>query len=200
MPDVGVARHKPWRRKRIYPDHIEVRVMKNGQPAPDNTVVHIANISGDAQLMDPSAHTIVDRVDLTTTNSETAATLVMRSDPRAMFTVRVPDPADATKDLARATPVLLSANGTCDDLHNADCRGSFEASFYLGEAIDSFAGDETIAYLNPDVTGPKQRAVGGFDFAYRMFGNRGNLADPKGRWRGTQLWVYGETVHGVRSK
>ena len=67
----------------------------------------------------------------------------------------------------------------------------FKASFYLGEAIDTFAADETLKYLNEDASGKqKMRAIGGFDFAYRL--------TPVGKnW---QLTVLGETVHGARSQ
>jgi len=79
----------------------------------------------------------------------------------------------------------------------SDCRGVFDSSFYIGLAIDSFAGSETLSYLNPGVTGKLQeRAIGGFDFAYRLTGNPNvgpGVKSPK------SLWIYGETVHGVRS-
>ncbi|MEA2328905.1 MAG: hypothetical protein QOE68_3864 [Thermoanaerobaculia bacterium] len=78
---------------------------------------------------------------------------------------------------------------------NVDCgdqRSSFIADAYLGEAVDNFAGDEMLQYLNPqDANSNKLRAIAGIDFQYRL---RGSKSDP------TQLWVYGETVYGVRSK
>ncbi len=79
-----------------------------------------------------------------------------------------------------------------------DCRGTFQASFYIGLAIDSFAGSDTLEYLNPGASGKThERAVGGFDFAYRLMG------DPTPKTNDSKfepsLWVYGETVHGVRS-
>jgi hypothetical protein len=74
-----------------------------------------------------------------------------------------------------------------------DDRGTFEASFYLGYGIDSFAAADLRTYLNPEASGKvEERLVGGFDFSYRLYG------DPM-RSKGQQLWVYGETVHGVRS-
>jgi hypothetical protein len=66
-----------------------------------------------------------------------------------------------------------------------DCREDFEASFYLGFAIDTFAASETREYANPDdAGGVSERGIGGFDFAYRL-GQFGNS-------RSTQLWVFGE--------
>jgi len=74
-----------------------------------------------------------------------------------------------------------------------DGREDFEASAFIGVSIDSFAASELNQYINPDVsTKLKQRAVAGFDFAYRLLGDP---AAPKGQ----QLWVHGETVHGARS-
>jgi hypothetical protein len=89
---------------------------------------------------------------------------------------------------------------TADERLYTDCRGVFDATFYIGLAIDTFAGDDTLSllYRNPGATGPKERAVGGFDFAYRLFGDKTPMvreANDSHR----SLWVYGETVHGVRS-
>jgi hypothetical protein len=92
--------------------------------------------------------------------------------------------------------------GTKTSSDSVDERGVFDASFYVGLSIDTFAGDETLHYLNPQDAGQThERAVGGFDFAYRLIGNE-KLSPPKDnqRWqRLTNIWVIGETVHGVRS-
>jgi hypothetical protein len=70
-----------------------------------------------------------------------------------------------------------------------DEREDFEASAYLGFAIDTFAAEEIQRYLNPEVNGkPKERGIFGFDFGYRLISRKK-----------FQFWVYGETVHGVRS-
>jgi len=79
-----------------------------------------------------------------------------------------------------------------------DIRENFGASGYIGLGVDSFAAGEIKKILNPgDSSGQKERFVGGFDFAYRLFG------DPKRegarKSRNQQLWVYGGTTHGVRS-
>ena len=93
------------------------------------------------------------------------------------------------------SPAPSSAGDACQD-DISDCRDDFVASAYLGLAIDTFASGETRLYLNPNApSGPKERMVGGIDFGYRLMGK------PKpqtNKWP-NQLWVYGETVHGVRS-
>jgi len=83
---------------------------------------------------------------------------------------------------------------------SVDERGTFASSFYLGAAIDTFAGDETLKFINfQDSSDLHARAVGGVDFAYRLLGDE-NRDFPEGRVaRLNDLWVYGETVHGVRS-
>jgi len=70
-----------------------------------------------------------------------------------------------------------------------DERYDFESNAYIGLAIDSFSAQELNKYLNPEANGVlHERSIFGFDFSYRLFkhGSR-------------QIWVYGETVHGVRS-
>ena len=99
--------------------------------------------------------------------------------------------------LWRFSPCLLAAVAAACPAAEApkpfDERSDFEASAYLGLSIDSFAASDLNRYINPEVsTTLKERAVAGFDFAYRLHGDPGK---PKGR----QLWVYGETVHGMRS-
>ncbi|MBI3450180.1 MAG: hypothetical protein HY049_14850 [Acidobacteria bacterium] len=72
-----------------------------------------------------------------------------------------------------------------------DGRERFEATAYTGFAIDTFAAGEVNSYINPnDSSQVKERAVAGFDFAYRLVGNAGGSQ---------QVWLFGETVHGVRS-
>jgi hypothetical protein len=72
-----------------------------------------------------------------------------------------------------------------------DQRSSFLADAYLGEAVDNFAGDTTLQYLNPQAANSNLlRAIAGIDFQYRLMGERTSKK---------QLWVYGQTVYGVRS-
>jgi hypothetical protein len=88
------------------------------------------------------------------------------------------------------TPPPNQCSNTATEI---DCRGDFEADAYTGIAIDSFAAAELNTYINPNASGAiKERAIGGFDFAYRALGDRAN---PKQH----QLWVYGKTEHGTRS-
>jgi hypothetical protein len=88
---------------------------------------------------------------------------------------------------------------------NADTRCNFEASAYLGLAIDTFAAGDIKKTLNPDDSGGiTERAIGGIDFAYRLAGKpreSAALSSNKAGWfkNHQQLWIYGETVHGVRS-
>lgn len=73
-----------------------------------------------------------------------------------------------------------------------DERTAFIASVYIGEVIDTFAGDEVLNYLNPqDANSTKWRTVGGVDIEYRLMGDK---TSPR------QLWVFGQTIHGVRSR
>lgn len=71
-------------------------------------------------------------------------------------------------------------------------RADFEASAYLGLSVDTFTAQQqrNILYGNPQDNGTKrERIIGGFDFAYRLLR----------RNSGRDLWVYGQTLHGVRS-
>ena len=72
-----------------------------------------------------------------------------------------------------------------------DQRARIQASFYTGLGIDTFAAGEVNKYLNQgDASDVKERLVAGFDFEVRVAGNES---------RRGQLWVYGETIHGLRS-
>jgi hypothetical protein len=96
----------------------------------------------------------------------------------------------------------------------ADCRESFEASFYLGMSIDGFAAGEVRRYLNPGAADVLQeRGLAGISFAYRLLGAPNNTPASVDAGHPTpeeektmartgkagQLWVYGETTHGTRS-
>jgi len=68
---------------------------------------------------------------------------------------------------------------------------SFSASAYLGMAVDSFAPDSVGDYRNPQAADQrKTRQIFGVNFDYRLFGGDGDHV---------QLWLYGETLHGVRT-
>ena len=78
-----------------------------------------------------------------------------------------------------------------------DNRQNLITSAYLGTAVDNFAGSEVLKYLNPEDAGSTgSRLVFGFDFEFRLTGDRGKSTTP----RNSQLWLYGETLHGVRSR
>lgn len=82
-----------------------------------------------------------------------------------------------------------------------DEREGFGATFFIGSAIDNFAANDLKSYLNPDASGDPgvfERAIGGVQFSYRLFDSAGEEAESKGPGE-RQLWVYGLTVHGVRS-
>jgi hypothetical protein len=88
---------------------------------------------------------------------------------------------------------LVCVAAASESTPSHDERENLEASAYIGISIDSFAASELNQYINPDVsTKLKERAVAGFDFGYRLLGDP---ATPKAH----QLWLYGETIHGMRS-
>jgi hypothetical protein len=74
----------------------------------------------------------------------------------------------------------------------ADQREDMESTAYVGLAIDTFGAQELNRYLNPEANGDiRERSIFGIDFAYRLVGG------PSTR---RQVWIYGETLHGVRSE
>ena len=77
-----------------------------------------------------------------------------------------------------------------------DERGNFEAAAYTGVVIDNFAAQESNALIYPGgAAGIKNSYVVGIDFAYRLIGNAADVRALKG----SQLWVYGESIHGEQS-
>lgn len=125
-----------------------------------------------------------------------------------------------------------ACNSAAEEDQYTDCRGVFFSDFYIGLAIDTFAGDDMLKYLNPGDSGKiHERAIGGIDFEYRLLGEakpvkpglaalsgddtkKGDSApspqtgqpgaNTKGqgsevKWHPKNLWIYGETMHGVRS-
>jgi len=107
--------------------------------------------------------------------------------------------------LLAVTPLVVVATAGWNTLalavsdKNHDTRPSFETDAYFGFGIDTFAADDLRHYLNPDDSNRiQERGVGGIDFAFRPI---------EWEWTGRnhrhhvpcQIWIYGETVHGVRS-
>lgn len=99
-----------------------------------------------------------------------------------------------------------------DQTTPGDDRCDFEASFYFGRVIDTFAGDEYNSYINPnDSNKIRESYIGGIDVNYRIWAKKQSppVASPAAgggtsSWRSAfsrrgELWLYGETVHGVRS-
>ena len=81
--------------------------------------------------------------------------------------------------------------GTCDEpLEKAFAGDSFEANAYFGWAFDQFAPDNVGGYPPGTVTAKHNRALFGVDFDYRVLGNDSGHV---------QLWLAGETLHGVRN-
>ncbi len=126
---------------------------------------------------------------------------------RAGESITAVNSAGASKSVTAAV-----AKECSKDTEQYDCRSTFEATFYTGLSIDTFAADEFSRYHNfEDASKPKERLVGGFDFASRVAGKpkrqvseedgHSELSKENKSWlKNTQLWIYGETVHGVRSK
>lgn len=66
-----------------------------------------------------------------------------------------------------------------------------QATAYFGEVVDTFAPDSVGDYKNPEAgSAQKLRNVFGVDFAFRMLGKEESEV---------QLWLRGETLHGVRT-
>lgn len=125
-------------------------------------------------------------------NSDTTAFTASAASGDVTITATIPATADSA---AQTGTTIVHLSGIC-----VDERGTFSASFYVGLAIDTFAGDDTLHYLNPNDSGQiHERAVGGFDFAYRLLGNQHRGVPDRATARFNNLWIYGETIHGVRS-
>ncbi len=112
----------------------------------------------------------------------------------------------ATLMVACSAYAATDPSDDCNDTAKPDCRPAFTASAYLGLAIDTFAGSQTIQYLNPAASsGTHERAIGGFDFAFRLLGPPNDTqVKPSDAYKAhflaaPQLWLYGETLHGTRS-
>ena len=92
-------------------------------------------------------------------------------------TERLPKPATGSARCPSATA-------------GSDGRDGFGASFYIGGAVDNFAPSQVGNYVEDPTLPNKTRWIGGIDFEYRV----GDRAD-----RDVQLWIAGQTLHGVRT-
>jgi hypothetical protein len=105
---------------------------------------------------------------------------------------------DVTVTAPGATdPATVHIRIVVDSVTGADERHNFEATAFTGVVVDNFAGQEQNRLTNypSDVTGVKSSYVVGIDFAYRLLGD----AKDTRPFKGSQLWVYGETIHAQRS-
>jgi hypothetical protein len=97
----------------------------------------------------------------------------------------------AEPSAAAAGPERPAAD-RCGDERDERC--DFEASIFFGIALDTFAASELARYLNAEESGGiRERGAVGFDFEYRISSAR------KGTKPRRPVWIYGGTVHGVRS-
>lgn len=87
---------------------------------------------------------------------------------------------------AIAGAVLVSSRPA---LAQDDRDEDIEVSIFAGSSIDSFAAADLRKYINPENSGNfHEQLIAGFDFDYRVT-SAGS----------TQVWLYGETIHGARS-
>lgn len=98
--------------------------------------------------------------------------------------------------LGLAAAIFFGGSATARQTGSTDERPAFDATLFIGSAIDNFAAGELQRYLNPDASSEVrtfERATGGIQFSYRLpIGHATESAQP-------QWWIYGWTVHGVRS-
>ncbi len=154
----------------------------------------------------------VMEVEITAANAGRKFQLTGTAQPTITFT-----PAAAGKwnvtvklDLGRNDLSVKTVDGSGADLGDVgtavvyyqldDARANLVATGFFGVSLDSFAASDLNKYINPDQNSKiKERGVGGITFGYRLVG------DPKkdktgANWvKRSQLWIYGEAIHGVRS-
>jgi len=106
------------------------------------------------------------------------------------------------------TPYSQDCNKGDDEpgIEYLDCRGVIEGMLFIGTAVDTFEGDETLQYLNPQDSGDiRLRGIGGIEVGYRLFGNPQYLrpgpssSSNNHKWDLGNLWIYTRVVHGARS-
>jgi hypothetical protein len=129
---------------------------------------------------------------------DTAVMIVLRGPVSSGDELRATRIVNDKRD-AQPGPSLTVAKGgspqcealKAEDKVVSDERDTFDASLYLGRAVDNFAPSSVGGYADPESGGKTPlRFVGGADFEFRLTGS------PEDR---RQLWIFGETMHGVRS-
>jgi hypothetical protein len=129
---------------------------------------------------------------------ETAARIVLRGPVSTGNELRARRIVNGKRD-AQPGPAVKVGNDkspqceapTSEDKVISDERDTFDASLYLGKAVDNFAPASVGGYADPESGGKTLlRFVGGADFEFRLTGA------PEDR---RQLWIFGETMHGVRT-
>lgn len=195
---------------KLYPDLLTLTVKKaDGTNAPDGTTLHLRSVQGDAKVLDTASGKFADRTDLTTTNGEAKATVQMGSDARSEF---IADVTTAGSTGSLKTPIVLDTNeilgsgeildcGRKDADGNEltptqDCREDDTTfTFYMGYAVNTFAAPalQGTAAEAQERNANSSDIIAGIDFSHAIF--RRNAASPH---RG-ELWVYGETLHGIAS-
>jgi hypothetical protein len=174
---------------------------KNGAIVKAKRNLKVSSVRGGATVFLPADGTEKASSEIVaTTNSDGEALIGVKMGQKSAVEINVVlldnagNPTDVTAEadtegmIARQPPdkALGCENGCSDE------RSALEGSVYLGEVVDTFAADEVLHYLNPeDANKSTLRAIAGADFSYRLVGTQASL---------NQLWVYGETIHGVRSR
>jgi len=128
----------------------------------------------------------------------TAVTMVLRGPVNSGDELRATRIVNGKREAEPGPSVTVAKDGSpqceapqAEDTVLSDDRETFDASLYLGKAVDNFAPSSVGGYADPEAGGKTPlRIVGGADFEFRLTGS------PERR---RQLWIFGETMHGVRS-
>jgi hypothetical protein len=129
---------------------------------------------------------------------DTAVIIVLRGPVGSGDELRATRILNDKRDAQPGPSVKVGKSGSpqCEALKSeaeviSDERDTFDASLYLGRAVDNFAPSSVGGYADPESGGKTPlRFMGGVDFEFRLTGS------PESR---RQLWIFGETLHGVRS-
>lgn len=213
---------KPLSTGTIIRGAIQVEVSKDGAPAPNDVKVIIERFKGDAQLF-KSATELTDKLELKTAGGTgiVTADLAMGTEPEVIFLATAVDPADATKTVRE-----LFGRNSREDIPTGEDLGCFRDAdgnkesddewrdcredntyftFYSGYAVNTFANSA----LGGGGTTTSSDVIAGIDFGHALFRRKrnpdGSEIAPTLRSDGTkayrrgrgELWVYGETLHGI---